>query len=318
MSHADARLAVRGRMLIVERRRDGWKQGHIAAAMGISRKCVGYWLHRFAAEGEAGLADRSSRPHRCPTRTSAEVEAQVVALRRVERRGRDQIAAELGVPARTVSRILARHTMSQLAVLDPMTGERLRASETTAMRCNVTGLASWSTWTSRSWAASPTAAAGAPTGRGPGDNRETASTAPATTTFTRSWTTTPPGLRRDPARRERCHLRRFLTRAIDYVTTHGLPASNACGSTALGPTAGRCALSAPSTASGRGSSSHTAPGRTARSSVSTAPWPRRGPTGRFSPRTPNVPRHWHRRSSTTTPAVVPRPAGCTNVPAGCG
>jgi transcriptional regulator with XRE-family HTH domain len=121
-------------MLIVERRRDGWKQAHIAAAMGVSRKCVRFWLHRFAAEGEAGLADRSSRPHRCPTKTPPQVEARVVALRRAERRGRDQIAAELGMPARTVSRILARHHMPHLAVLDPMTGERLRASKTTYER----------------------------------------------------------------------------------------------------------------------------------------------------------------------------------------
>lgn len=134
MSHANARLTVRGRMLIVERRGQGWKQAHIAAAMGVSRKTVRYWLHRFATEGEAGLADRSSRPHRCPTRTAPQVEARVVALRRAQRRGRDQIAAELGVPARTVSRILARHHVPHLAVLDPMTGERLRASKTTAVR----------------------------------------------------------------------------------------------------------------------------------------------------------------------------------------
>lgn len=40
MSHANARLTVRGRMLIVQRRQQGWKQAHIAAAMGFSRKCV--------------------------------------------------------------------------------------------------------------------------------------------------------------------------------------------------------------------------------------------------------------------------------------
>ncbi|MGF0116606.1 IS481 family transposase [Promicromonospora sp. Marseille-Q5078] len=134
MSHANARLTVRGRMLIVERRREGWKQAHIAAAMGVSRKCVRYWLDRFVTEGEAGLADRSSRPHRCPTKTPRQVEAKVVAMRRAERRGRDWIAAELGLPARTVSRILTRHDMPHLAVLDPMTGERLRASKTTAIR----------------------------------------------------------------------------------------------------------------------------------------------------------------------------------------
>lgn len=121
-------------MLIVERRGQGWKQAHIAAALGVPRKTVRYWLARFATEGEAGLHDRSSRPHRCPTKTPPQVEARVVALRRAERRGRDQIAAELAMPARTVSRILARHHMPHLAVLNPMTGERLRASKTTAVR----------------------------------------------------------------------------------------------------------------------------------------------------------------------------------------
>jgi transposase len=43
--------------------RAGWKQAHIAKAMGISCKCVKKWLDRFETEGEVGLRDRSSRPH---------------------------------------------------------------------------------------------------------------------------------------------------------------------------------------------------------------------------------------------------------------
>ena len=39
------------------------------------------WLARFARDGPAGLVDRSRRPHHSPTRTSAEVEANVIALR---------------------------------------------------------------------------------------------------------------------------------------------------------------------------------------------------------------------------------------------
>ena len=70
MSHRNARTTFQGRLLIVQRRRAGWKQAHIAKAMGISRKCVKKWLDRFAAEGEAGLYDRPSRPHSCPGRTS--------------------------------------------------------------------------------------------------------------------------------------------------------------------------------------------------------------------------------------------------------
>lgn len=100
MSHGNARTTLHGRLLIVQRYRHGWRQTHIAAAMGISRRCVAKWIGRFANEGVAGLRDRSSRPHRMPTRTSTEVEAMVVGLRRQERRGRDWISAELGVPAR--------------------------------------------------------------------------------------------------------------------------------------------------------------------------------------------------------------------------
>ncbi|GLZ36600.1 hypothetical protein Acsp05_02250 [Actinokineospora sp. NBRC 105648] len=73
-----ARTTVHGRQFIVDRHRAGWPQAHIAAAMGISRKCVRTWLDRHATEGEAGLSDRSSRPHTSPRRTPAEVEARIV------------------------------------------------------------------------------------------------------------------------------------------------------------------------------------------------------------------------------------------------
>src|SRR5687768_10752456 len=134
MSHGNARLTVHGRKLIVDRHASGWKQAHIAAAMGISRKCVQTWLTRYAAEGEAGLVDRSSRPHSSPTRTPAEVEDRIVELRLRERRGPAWIGAELGVPARTVSRVLARRGQPRLAALDPMTGEVIRSSKVTAVR----------------------------------------------------------------------------------------------------------------------------------------------------------------------------------------
>ena len=134
MSHGNARLTVHGRLLIVQRHQQGWKKAHIAAAMGVSRKCVRTWIDRFTSEGPAGLRDRSSRPHHMPAKTSTEVEQQIVELRQAERRGPDWIGAELGVPARTVSRVLARHGMPRLAVLDPITGEVIRSSKATAVR----------------------------------------------------------------------------------------------------------------------------------------------------------------------------------------
>lgn len=134
MSHGSARTTLHGRLLIVQRFEAGWPQSHIAAAMGVSRKCVKTWIDRYAAEGEAGLRDRSSRPHRMPTRTSARVEQAIVDLRLQQRRGPEWIGAELGVPARTVSRVLARRGIPRLAMLDPITGQVIRASKTTAVR----------------------------------------------------------------------------------------------------------------------------------------------------------------------------------------
>ena len=134
MSHGTARLTVHGRRLIVQRHQAGWKQAHIAAAMGVSRKCVKTWLDRYAAEGEAGLVTRSSRPHSMPTKTSPQIEAQVLAARSELRDGPDVLGPKVGVPARTVSRILRRHRVPYLRDCDPMTGAVIRSSKQTAVR----------------------------------------------------------------------------------------------------------------------------------------------------------------------------------------
>lgn len=134
MSHGSARLTVYGRRLIVQRHQAGWKQAHIAAAMGVSRKCIKTWIDRYAAEGEAGLATRSSRPHTMPRRTSEEIEQRVLDARAKHRAGPEVLGPKIGVPARTVSRILRRHNVPSLRELDPITGEVIRASKTTALR----------------------------------------------------------------------------------------------------------------------------------------------------------------------------------------
>ena len=66
--------------------------------------------------------------------TPAAVEYRVVACREAHRRGPDWIGAELAIPVRTVTRILNRRGMPPLKCLDPMTGEVIRASKTTAVR----------------------------------------------------------------------------------------------------------------------------------------------------------------------------------------
>jgi transposase InsO family protein len=135
VAHRNVRLTLYGRWLIVQRvREQHWPVAHAARAVGVSRQCAHRWIARFDAEGVAGLEDRSSRPRSMPTRTSPEVEAAVLAARAEQRRGQDWLGPELGVPARTVSRILRRHQVPHLAVCDPMTGEVIRASKATAVR----------------------------------------------------------------------------------------------------------------------------------------------------------------------------------------
>jgi transposase InsO family protein len=135
VSHRNARLNVRGRKLLVERVcEQGWKVAHAAKAQGVSRQCASRWVKRYQAEGPAGLEDRSSRPHRCPCRTPVGVQTKIIQLRQSERRGQDWIGPELGVPARTVCRVLRRHHMPYLADCDPITGELIRASKTTTTR----------------------------------------------------------------------------------------------------------------------------------------------------------------------------------------
>jgi len=135
MGHRNARLTVHGRRLLVQRVRfEGMPIAHVAKAMGISRQCAHRWVARWDVEGDAGLEDRSSRPHRSPTRTSGDVEQQVVVARRELRVGPDRLADELGVPARTISRILRRHHLPYLRECDPLTGDVIRASKVTATR----------------------------------------------------------------------------------------------------------------------------------------------------------------------------------------
>lgn len=50
----------------------------VCRGFGISTKTGYKWLKRFKAEGEAGLEDRSRRPHQSPNRTPPELEAAVL------------------------------------------------------------------------------------------------------------------------------------------------------------------------------------------------------------------------------------------------
>jgi transposase InsO family protein len=129
VSHRNARLTVHGRRILVQRVLEGRPVAHVAAEMGISRPTAHKWVRRWKAEGDAGLHDRSSRPHTTPHRTPPAVEAQVCRLRTGRKLGPARIAPILGLPVSTVHRILTRHGLNRLAWLDRPTGEPIRRYE---------------------------------------------------------------------------------------------------------------------------------------------------------------------------------------------
>jgi transposase InsO family protein len=118
MSHARPRLSVYGRLLLVQRVAAGRPVAHVAAELGVSRATAYKWVHRFAAEGEACLVDRSTRPHSSPSRTPDLVEARILKLRRQRRLGPARIAGIMGLHASTVHRVLTRHHVARLSWLD--------------------------------------------------------------------------------------------------------------------------------------------------------------------------------------------------------
>ncbi len=58
VAHANARLTVHGRLLLVQRVvHDNRPVAHVAKELGVSRQCAHRWVRRYRAEGEAGLLD---------------------------------------------------------------------------------------------------------------------------------------------------------------------------------------------------------------------------------------------------------------------
>jgi hypothetical protein len=81
--HQNARLTFRSRealakKIMIER----LTLNAAAAAFNVSRKTAAKWWGRYRNLGLPGLRDRSSRPLHSPRRTSSELIAQVIALRR--------------------------------------------------------------------------------------------------------------------------------------------------------------------------------------------------------------------------------------------
>ena len=135
MSHRNARLTFHGR------RSAGRPSPRPGCRLLMSRR-------RWASRGSAPTVGWPGTPPRarpaCTTvpRARTPVRAgrrrwssrRCCSVRMAERRGQDWIGPELGVPARTVSRVLRRHQVPYLRECDPLTGEVIRSSKTTAVR----------------------------------------------------------------------------------------------------------------------------------------------------------------------------------------
>src|ERR1700761_4185871 len=94
-NHKNALLTPRGREAMVRRVVEGGLHKVAAARQfNTTPKTVAKWVERFRVEGVDGLRDRSSRPHSLPSQTAAATCAQIEAMRRQRRTGK-QIAAEL-------------------------------------------------------------------------------------------------------------------------------------------------------------------------------------------------------------------------------
>jgi transposase len=127
MAHANARLTEFGRLLLVQRITElGWPPAQAAEALGVSRATAYKWLARYRQFGSAGLADRSSRPHRCPHALPASQVRRVLTARRRHRQGPHRLAWRLSMSRSTIYGVLRRHGMSRLAYTDRASGVVVR------------------------------------------------------------------------------------------------------------------------------------------------------------------------------------------------
>ncbi|HUA03741.1 MAG TPA: leucine zipper domain-containing protein, partial [Solirubrobacteraceae bacterium] len=115
--HANARLSLKGRELLVERvETAGWSLSAAAEAAGISDRTARKWIARWRAEGSLGLVDRSSAPALVANRTEERRVEVIAALRRLRMTGAE-IAETLEMPLSTVSGLLTRIGMGKLGRL---------------------------------------------------------------------------------------------------------------------------------------------------------------------------------------------------------
>lgn len=122
--HPNATLTPAGRLKMVKLVIDEhWSIEATADRFQVDAKTVRKWRDRFLAEGEPGLQDRSSRPHRSPNKTIARKCKQVLELRRKRRWGADRIAHKTRLAPSTVQGILNAAGVGRLDSGDRATRE---------------------------------------------------------------------------------------------------------------------------------------------------------------------------------------------------
>jgi transposase InsO family protein len=116
--HANAPFGPKGRLTMVRRViEQKWSLTQAAEAAGVSERTCSKWVGRYRDEGEPGLWDRSSAPHRVPSRTPEPRVEAIAALRRVGMTG-PEIAEVLEMASSTVSAVLGRIGLGKLSRLE--------------------------------------------------------------------------------------------------------------------------------------------------------------------------------------------------------
>ena len=130
MSHANSALTPRTRLkvarLVID---EGWPIARVAERYDVSWPTVKRWATRYAAMGQDGMTDRSSRPHRHPNRTPQARVKKIVHLRWKQRLSPIEIGTKLHMPASTVHAVLVRCRLNRLSHVDRRTGEPVRRYE---------------------------------------------------------------------------------------------------------------------------------------------------------------------------------------------
>ncbi|ROR44835.1 IS481 family transposase [Kitasatospora cineracea] len=130
MPHRNAPLTETGRLrlarCVVE---DGWPLRRAAERFQVSPTTAKRWADRYRELGEAGMSDRSSRPHHSPNRTPTRTERRIIKVRVLRRWGPARIGYLLHLNPATVHRVLTRYRLARLSHLDRATGRPIRRYE---------------------------------------------------------------------------------------------------------------------------------------------------------------------------------------------